>query len=242
MTHSIRETAIELNCAVGIPAQRTYIVLGLERGGTSAVAGAARALGLELGPADMEGNNEDSRFQTHSISVLRDKIAKRNDEHDVWGWKYPSAVHTLPVLMRDLRAPRLIVVYRDAVATALSRQKWDGRFLRRRIDLATHEANALTNTNTTFALASGLNSLLVSHERARDNPHGLIADLAAFLDLGQPSEEFVEHLAGYLAPGSYKNFGDWFTARPGGGWEKAEPPAAEEQPPPPDPDATPSSQ
>lgn len=85
-------------------AQRTYVTFGLERGRTSPVAGVLRALGLCLGEID-EGNNEDKSFHNKTLHQMRATIAERNEEHDVWGWKYPTAVNYLPALMKAIRNP-----------------------------------------------------------------------------------------------------------------------------------------
>jgi len=189
--------------------RRTYVIFGLERGGTSAVAGAARALGLWMGD-DLPGNNEDPDFHAKKLGDLRRAIKQRNAEHDVWGWKYPNIGVQLPPILKNLRNPYFILVHRDPVATALSRHKWDGPGLRRRIDVAIHEASAMSSLNTSFALASRRPCLLISHERASTRPDALMDELADFLGVEHPTEPLRSKIHDYLEPGSYKSFEEFF--------------------------------
>lgn len=190
-------------------AQRTYVTFGLERGRTSPVAGVLRALGLYLGEIG-EGNNEDNCFHNKTLHQMRTTIAQRNKEYDVWGWKYPTAVNYLPALVKAIRNPFFIVVYRDAVATALSRGQWDGEFLRRSPRIALHEASSLANSNASFALATGRPCMLVSNEKVERFPHELIDELACFLGVSEPADDLRDRILAYVEPGSYKNFEDYF--------------------------------
>lgn len=208
---TVGTTGMVLNPVENPARQRTYVTFGLERGRTSPVAGVLRALGLYLGEID-EGNNEDKSFHNKTLHQMRTTIASRNAEHDVWGWKYPTAVNYLPALVKSIRNPFFVVVYRDPVATALSRTQWDGEFLRRPPRMALHEANALSNANTSFALASGRPCLLVSTEKAERHPRQLIDELADFLFVPRPDDELRKRILAYIEPGSYKPFEEYFPA------------------------------
>jgi len=209
LSASTSKTSVALNIVAEPPARRTYVAFGLERGGTSPVAGIMRALGLDLGEID-EGNNEDKRFQAKGLGQLRTVIAARNETQDVWGWKYPPAVSYLPVLVKAIRNPYFVVVYRDVVATALSRHQWDGKFLRRSVRMSLHEANATTNANTSFALATGRPCLLVSNEKASRDTDALIDEIADFLNVETPPDDLRVQIREYVRPGSYKAFADFF--------------------------------
>jgi hypothetical protein len=207
------KTSVVLNPVDDPPAKRTYVVFGLERGGTSPVAGIMRALGLDLGDID-EGNNEDKRFQAKGLGQLRGSINERNESQDIWGWKYPPAVSYLPVLVKAIRNPYFVVVFRDAVATALSRHQWDGKFLRRGLRMSLHEANTNTNANTSFALATGRPCLLISNEKAARDTDALIDEIAEFLDVEPPAESHRARIHDYLKPGAYKPFAEFFPEIP----------------------------
>jgi hypothetical protein len=203
------KTSILLNAIPEPTPQRTYVTFGVERGGTSLVAGVLRALGLYLGDIP-EGNNEDKAFHNKSLGQMKATVARRNQEYDVWGWKYPTASTYLPVLSKSIRNAFFIVVYRDVVATALSRAQWDGEFIRRNGRMSLHETNAMINANTGFALATRRPVLLISNEKAAQHTSDLIDELADFLYVDRPDDDLRARIIAYTEPGRYKNFDDYF--------------------------------
>jgi len=203
------KTSIVLNAIPEPTPQRTYVTFGVERGGTSLVAGVLRALGLYLGDIP-EGNNEDKAFHNKSLGQMKATVARRNQEFDVWGWKYPTAAMYLPVLSKSIRNAFFVVVYRDTVATALSRAQWDGEFIRRNGRMSLHETNAMTNANTGFALATRRPVMLISNEKATTNSGALIDELADFLYVDRPDDDLRSRIIAYTEPGRYKNYEDYF--------------------------------
>ena len=97
--------------------QATVVVLGVERGGTSMVAGVVRALGIEMGPrAGL--NHEDPLFLTEDHELLKKRIATRNAENATWGFKVPKATMHLEFFEGVLRKPVYLVAYRNSLAVA----------------------------------------------------------------------------------------------------------------------------
>ena len=94
--------------------ERTFVVLGVQRGGTSMVAGALRALGVDMGRAGL--NHEDRRFLHASEATLSKVIAERNFELPVWGFKAPETTLQLDFLETALRNPHFICVTRNILA------------------------------------------------------------------------------------------------------------------------------
>ena len=203
------KTSLLLNAIDEPTPQRTYVTFGVERGGTSLVAGVLRALGLYLGDIP-EGNNEDKAFHNRPLGQMKATVARRNQDYDVWGWKYPTASTYLPVLSKSLRNAFFVVVYRDVVATALSRAQWDGEFIRRNGRMSLHETNAIVNANTGFVLATRRPCLLVSSEKAAAHTSQLIDEVADFLYVPRPDDELRAKILDYTEPGRYKNFDDYF--------------------------------
>lgn len=200
---------VALNVPDNVPVRRTVVTFGLERGGTSPVAGIQRALGISLGDIT-ENNNEDYRFHERSTAELRAVVAQRNEECDLWGFKYPRAQDFLPLIEQQLRRPYYIVVHRDPVATALSRAHWDGEETERPAAMALHEASVLDRENLTFALATERPCLLVSHAAATLDRGALVDEVAAFVGRDRPDSDLRARILDYLTPGSYKPFGDFF--------------------------------
>lgn len=203
-------TSMVLNPAEQPEPQRTYVMFGTRRGGTSMTAGVLRALGLDLGDVGRRKNNEDPNFQSGGPTRMRAAIEKRNAEQDVWGWKFPAAATYLPAVFRSIRNPFLVVVYRDPVAAALSQARLDGRHNRRSARISLHEGNANTNMNTGFVLATDRPCLLISNEKALHDPSPLIDELADFLHAPRPGDELRAQILDYMAPGQYKSFDEFF--------------------------------
>ena len=87
----VKNVCLVLNPPRRIPVRRTLVVLGVERGGTSMVAGVLRALGVPMG--DRAGlNHEDPAFLKDDPDKLRRAIRTRNKQHDMWGFKVPKAL------------------------------------------------------------------------------------------------------------------------------------------------------
>lgn len=110
-----KNSSLILNGSVMTPAKRTVVVLGVERGGTSMVAGVVRALGISMGQrAGL--NHEDPLFLTDELDRLQNRIKMRNAQDDVWGFKVPKASLMLDFYDTHLRNPLYIVVYRNPIA------------------------------------------------------------------------------------------------------------------------------
>lgn len=111
--------------------ERTIVITGTPRGGTTMVAGCVGTLGVPIGvsiPAGEESYNlEDPEFQSvlHrespgeiDLAALRALIVRRNSAHQVWGFKLPMALNSLPILEQELRNPRFVLVFRDPLAVS----------------------------------------------------------------------------------------------------------------------------
>jgi len=107
-----KNITLDLNRKRKIPSQRTVVVLGVERGGTSMAAGVIRGLGVDLG-ARAGLNHEDPLFLTEEQPRLANRIKMRNKETDVWGFKVPKASLMLDFYEKHLRNPYYVIVYRN---------------------------------------------------------------------------------------------------------------------------------
>lgn len=204
--------SVGLNVPQEFEPQRTYALFGTRRGGTSMVAGVARALGLDLGRTGKRRTNEDPRFHGATMPALWSLVEERNASADIWGWKHPAAGNYLTELSRSLRNPYYIVVYRDPVASAQSQIKRDKESKRRTTRLALHESTSNITVNTGFVLATERPSLLVSYEHAIADQNGLIDDIAAFLGADAPTDPLRSSILDYIKPGQYKAFDNFFAA------------------------------
>lgn len=117
-----------LNSDLRLPKQKTVIVLGMGRGGTSAVAGALRELGVTM-PLAHPLKHEWSPVRYDAIGNLDLKgtirtIRRYDREHDIWGWKSPKDAFIFDQFQSYIRNPVLIMVYRNMLDTCLSGAKY----------------------------------------------------------------------------------------------------------------------
>ncbi|MFC3051678.1 sulfotransferase family protein [Kordiimonas pumila] len=99
--------------------EKTLVIMGAPRGGTSMVAGAFRELGVDLG-SRLGENHEDPKFLTKDLDELRERIAVRNAETPAWGWKMPHSLHYIEELLPDIRNPHFVFVFRNMLSTTMS--------------------------------------------------------------------------------------------------------------------------
>lgn len=186
--------------------QKTVIVLGVSRGGTSMAAGLLSLLGVAMGKTLSAGSHEDPAFHNHDVAALRKLITERNAEHDLWGWKYPHTLDYLGKIHGQLRNPHFVVIYRDAMSVAQAFQRADGTDLK----VALKDAQRRYDKLTRFCLDCDDPLLTISYEKAINNPNALLRELSRFcgtsmsLDLKARCLQFIE-------PGRYGAL-----SRPGG--------------------------
>lgn len=179
--------------------EKTFICIGVARGGTSAVGGAMQRLGVFMG-TDLPENYEDPDFVAKPLPHMKATIAQRNRDHQVWGFKAPSAANYLEHLLPGLRNPHLVVVYRDLVATMKAHVRWHNRSQM----FAAHEIMMQQQKNWFLVERWKVPTALVSYEKTVLAPDLFARALAEFLDVPQPETAALQDLAAFLSPGRYK--------------------------------------
>ena len=188
--------------ALSLP--RTYIIMGVSRGGTTMVAGVANRLGLDLG----EGYGhtfEDPRFNLNElarhhdsredqIAAMRASVRDRNAAADVWGWKFPNAHRYLADLISEVRRPHLVVVCRDTAAVVAR-----GRRPKEDVRGALVRTAQMNLRNMRLLRRLDVPGLVVSYERALARPLEFTRDLADFLGCDHPVD--TAWYESYISPG-----------------------------------------
>ena len=171
-------TCLAVNAPEGPEDYKTILVLGVERGGTSMVAGIIRALGVDMGlRAGL--NHEDPRFLTEDEKKLEKLIHMRNIEAKVWGFKMPKAVNKLAFFRKHLRSPYFIIVHRNLAAVADSWvQRGAGQYLdviERALDYHRQIVEHMRQTTRP--------ALIINYERAVHDKDRTVREIARFLGL-----------------------------------------------------------
>lgn len=179
-------------------AEKTFPIFGLPRGGTTAVTGVVRRLGIFMGD-DLPVNLEDPLFSKLS-KVSSKTVEARNAAHAVWGWKFPNATQYLDNIFSDLRNPRFIMVTRDLAANAIAISSRHGNYNR----LKSLEI-VMLNTQRNFAMMTRMRKpvLMVSYEKLLMKTDQTVREIADFLCVA-PDEATIEAAVDFVQPGAYQ--------------------------------------
>ncbi len=181
--------------------EKTLVVLGSPRGGTSMLAGLLRELGVPMGDRIDRHNHEDQAFLSDDLEQIRATISQRNAEHRVWGWKVPDSIRYLPEIESQLRNPHYLAVFRNPLAVASSMQRYaEGMALEQGLK------RALEYFNLIEAFIAGHRDpvLVVDYEAAVAAPTALVESLGSFLQLELDDEEINQAAAFVGARGGYR--------------------------------------
>jgi hypothetical protein len=178
--------------------EKTLMVTGLARSGTSMLAALLQAAGVWLGDHVYEPINEDAEItqilQARDFTRLDELIERQNASKPIWGFKMPD-LHLF--LQHDelqrFRNPHLIAIFRDPVAVAARNalsEQYDG-------EQAMIEATSAMYSLAQFVRASRVPYLLLSYEKALVFPRAFIDNIVDFcgitLDEAQRTE-LLQHV------------------------------------------------
>lgn len=181
-------------------AEKTFIVMGVARSGTSMVATALTAAGLYMGAHPNDVVQEDKQIlsflQAGQHAMLRTLIGYRNSQHAVWGFKIPNLHAYLTAdHIRWFRNPHLIVIFRDPVAVAV------------RGALSEHYdtmEGLLASAHANVAVAAFIDrlkcpTLLLSYEKAITFPERTLQSLLSFCGI-EANQELMARLVNVILP------------------------------------------
>lgn len=163
----------------------TVIVSGVERGGTSMVAGVLGELGIDMGPVGL--NHEDPNFLVLQNDKLQEYITRRNEEKCRWGFKYPKAHTDSRIKEMQFRNPVWVFVFRNVVSNIDSLLAWGAKTTLLAYD------RIIAYYKGIFDIISdeSSNYVLVSYERAVAEPERFATELAEVCDL-QPDAATIQ--------------------------------------------------
>lgn len=176
-----------LNGDTETTAGRTVMVFGVGRGGTSAVAGMLRELGVSMGDSLHPLKHEWSPLVYHhdilDIDASALNIFAMNSKYIYWGWKSPRDIFSLDKYMHLVRNPRVIVVFRnmlDVLLSASRHEAMDLPPLANGIGQVFQCIGRLVNTTT-------VPTALISYERLRSHSRQVVCEINDWLGLNSDS-------------------------------------------------------
>lgn len=167
-------------------------VVGNQSGGTSAVAGLIDKMGIFMGnrfvaPDQRYCTYEDIEFLRLPVGDKKELIKQRNKEYDKWGWKHPETIGQLKELVQVMHNPHVVVVGRDPVAIARSKQNRWGLPGLQAFEEMRDNCQRFKNI-----LLSSYPSHFVSFEKLVTNTEEEIRALAKFCEVDLEEEDLKE--------------------------------------------------
>lgn len=181
--------------------ERTLVVSGVARSGTSMVAGILQAAGVPLGERMDQVVFEDNDFakvlerEPFDEKALQRLLRARDRRHPVWGFKRPH-LHVHGARAVELcRNPHLILTVRDPVAIAERNAISEHRDPARVLTAAMQDLQDML----TFAESLHCPMLLVSYEKAVRNPAQFVRTLLEFCGLAV-ADDMIDVLSAMVEP------------------------------------------
>jgi hypothetical protein len=192
-----------LNPVAPAPAQRTVMVAGLARSGTTMVATVLSKLGIHMGDVIVDDVYEDiemARAIRRRKGAVKKLAAQRDAVHRIWGFKRPEAIGLLRDAERVLTNPCAVVVFRDPLAISLREE------ISMSASLLPQMASSVERTADLVRAVSEstIPLLLVSYEKAMTEPAAFVDAVIAFLELEIPGERRAAAVASMVnGPAKY---------------------------------------
>jgi hypothetical protein len=186
-----------INMSNPSPVEKTVIVLGVARGGTSMVAGALHYLGVPMGEKlsavyeDIALSTAVEQGRTKDIASI---IVHRDSIHSTWGWKRPSAIKHLRNWHGKFRNPFYVVIFRDLFAIA-NRNR-----ISMRSDVITSMRDSIRQFDLILDFIARFQepTLFVSYEKAMVEPKHFVCNLRDFVEVG--NEAAIDAAVEFVKP------------------------------------------
>ena len=168
------------------------VVVGTARGGTSMIAGTLSQLGVFCGDSAHRPVYEDlvlsSAFEDNDLEEVSKIVDRYNKAHKIWAWKRPSCVNYLRDVHRLLVNPSYIFVFRDILSTA------NRNLLSMNSKIVPSMKRALNDYNLAleFLLETDVHALVVSYEKAIQNPEFLVDEIIKAFDLSTSPGQIIK--------------------------------------------------
>lgn len=176
--------------------QRTIIITGLGRSGTTMMATMLRSANLYIGTKIYEATQEDAEFvhilTQDELENLPALIKSRNNQFPTWGFKLPALHAFLPSSSLGLfRNPHLIVIFRDPIAIAVRHA------LAEKVDAHGLLLDGIDGSRLLmeYALNAQCPALLVSYEKMLAAPDKTIDTILDFCGLSADADRRTNMLA-----------------------------------------------
>ncbi|MGY4878979.1 hypothetical protein ACLUEY_13995 [Vreelandella aquamarina] len=183
------------------------IIVGVNRGGTSAIAASLNSLDIFLGELWYEPTYEDVHlaryFRNKNWRKFKNQVKKYESEHNLFAWKLPDSINRLNKVKKTFKNPKYIFVFRDIYAVS-HRQKHSLE-----IPLFKGMLSSLFKylKALLFIRMNNPDHLLVSYEKVLTDKDKFAFDLLSFLEL-EVCEKNIELIKEALSSSGYREWAE----------------------------------
>ena len=169
--------------------EKTIVVLGVARGGTSMVAAVLRELGVFLGDKATAPVFEDVRLaeaiEANDPDLSRLIVNEYDAAHAIWAFKRPGLIDRLPLVSQLFRNPVYLVIFRDVLAIA------NRNALSMKSDALKSMTQSLRQYEVVrnFLATTSPRALLISNEKALIHPVAFVSELVSWLRLDVTTQQ-----------------------------------------------------
>ncbi len=180
--------------------EKTLVVLGTARGGTSAIAGALDKLGLftgdSAGPPVYEDLLLSSKIESGSADDIKAVIEDYNQRYPIWAYKRPRLLYHIEEVYTYFRNPIYIVIFRDLFAAA-QRTKISGK-----VDIFLTMKKLLGDNERIINFIDRVrpNTVLVSYEKLLAHPDQFIKEIIDITGI-EANPQHIDNAIQSIKPG-----------------------------------------
>lgn len=158
--------------------EKTLIVIGVARGGTSLIAGVLHHLGIYMGKGSHPPVFEDLHLSNSFEHLLKGSskkiINEYNNNHKVWGFKRPGSIGYIEKLHKLCRNPIYLVVFKDIFSISNRNNISMKMDIMNGLKKAQNDYNKILN----FISKKDINGFLFSYEKVMQNKENFVETIA----------------------------------------------------------------
>jgi hypothetical protein len=180
--------------------EKTLIVIGVARGGTSLVAGTLFHLGVFTGDKSVPPVFEDVRlayeFETNNLENAQKIIEEYNQREKVWLFKRPDAINYLDQLDEHIRNPVYLFIFKDIFSVS------NRNSISMKTDIIAGLKTAYNNYGKIikFIEENHLNGILLSYEKIMLNKTLFVNEMKKLIGLDNVRDEWHSKALSFIEP------------------------------------------
>lgn len=179
------------------------IIVGVNRGGTSAIAATLNSLGIFLGERWHEPIYEDlilaNAFRNQDWKSFRKTVEFYESNHSLFGWKLPNITTKLTKVHRFFKAPKYIFVFRDLYATGTGMNRASNRDVIKGMFYANQQYKNVLD----FISRKDINHLLISYEKMIIDSKSYAIEILDFLEI-EKNDQRIKSITEVISPNPEK--------------------------------------